>query len=575
MSALMRRRTTFAALATAGLVVSSLATAASLTGTRAEAAPPAGDCAVPFPVAELADGDAVTGLTVEKGVTPSGFTGEVLGVVDNGIAAGIDLVMVDLTSPGIDRVGSIWQGMSGSPVYAADGRLIGAVSYGLAAGPSQIAGVTPFEAMDDYADASAAAAVKVDRASARMVARHADVSVAKAQKGFRQLRPGLSVSGVDTQRAARVLDRGYLVAPLGGGSVSPARAAGTAADIVAGGNLGASAAYGDVTAGGVGTVTSVCNGRVFGFGHPLGYLGETTLSMHPASVVLVQPSPADTAFKVANLGAPVGTVDRDAMAGLTGSLGALPKGTEVRSTSTYGSREHTGSSVVTVPALLADASYMQLAASIDRAVDATMRGTAEVAWTLEGSQDGAPVRLELTDRYVADSDIAYDAGWDLLELAYAATDIPGLQVDRITTDASVVKEASSYRVRRVRQLVDGAWVKVKGRVRVKAGSTLNLRLALVGKQGTILRKVSIVIPKRLKGERTEIQLTGGADHYGEETELDSVASLKKYLSGNIRNDEVAAQLTFAKGRRTVTRTAKTRPAPLQVVGEKAVKIRVM
>src|SRR3954454_7416981 len=32
--------------------------------------------------------------------------------------------------------------MSGSPVYAEDGRLIGAVSYGLAFGPSPVAGVT-------------------------------------------------------------------------------------------------------------------------------------------------------------------------------------------------------------------------------------------------------------------------------------------------------------------------------------------------------------------------------------------------------------------------------------------------
>lgn len=573
MKAMMRRRTTFASLAAAGLVVSSLATAASLTGTGAMAAPPAGDCAVPFPISELEDGDAVTGLTVEKGVTPTGFTGEVLGVVHDGIAPGIDLVMVDLTSPGIDRVGSIWEGMSGSPVYATDGRLIGAVSYSLASGASQIAGVTPFEAMDDYADVSAAASIKVDRASARMVARHTDVSVAKAQKGFRQLRPGLSVSGVDTQRAARVLGRGYLGAPLAG-ATSTARAAGTAADIVAGGNLGASAVYGDLTAGGVGTVTSVCNGRVFGFGHPMGYLGETTLSMHPASVVLVQPSPADSAFKVANLGAPVGTVDRDAMAGLTGSLGALPQGTEVRSTSTYGNRKHSGASVVTVPELLADASYMQLAASVDRAVDATMRGTAEVAWKLEGSKDGAPVRLELTDRFLAEEDVAYEAGWELLDLAYAAVDIPGLKIDRITSDASVVKDSSFYRVRRVRQLVDGKWAKVKGRVQVKAGSTLNLRVGLVGKRGTVLRKVSIKIPKRLKGERTEIQLTGGAEHYSDASEINTWTSLKKYVAGNIRNDEVVAQLPFVKEQRMVIRTKKTRPAPLLVGGEKVVKIRV-
>src|SRR5690606_4585348 len=148
-------------------------------------------------------------------------------------------------------------------------------------------------------------------------------------------------------------------------------------------------------------------------------------------------------------------------------------------------------------------------------VDATMRGNAKISWALEGSKDGAPVRLELTDHFVAESDVSYEAGGDLLELTYAATEVPGLKVDRITTDATVAKDASSFRVRGVRHLVKGKWVKVKGRVSVKAGSTLNLRIALVGKRSTILRKVSIVIPKRLKGERTAVQLIGGGDHYAD------------------------------------------------------------
>ncbi|WP_110241468.1 hypothetical protein [Nocardioides gilvus] len=574
MDALTRRRTTFALLVTGGLVASSLAAAGVVTGAGAAAPAPAGDCAVPFPVSELADGDAVTGLTVERGVTPSAFTGEVLGVLDNGIAPGIDMVMVDLTSPGIDRVGAIWQGMSGSPVYAADGRLIGAVSYGLAAGPSQIAGVTPFEAMDDYAAApSATGTIKIDRTVARSVARRAEVSVTQAQKGFRQLPAGLSVSGIDTDRASGVLKRNYRTSPLGGVNSAPRTTVG-AEGIIAGGNLGASASYGDVTAAGVGTVTSVCKGRVFGFGHPLGYLGETSLAMHGASVVHVQPSPADIAFKVANLGAPVGTVDQDSMAGLTGSLGVLPRGTVVSSTATYGKRVYAGSSVATVPEMLADVAYMQIAASMDRAVDATMRGNAEIAWMLEGSQNGTPVRLKLTDRYVAEYDVAYEAGAELAELTYAVNQLPGMQVDRITADATVAKDTSSYRLRAVKRRVKGKWVRVKGRVPVKAGATLQLRVVLEGQRSIARRTLSIVVPKRLRGEQTEIQVTGGAGHYVETDDVSSLADLKAYLAATVRNDQVAAELTFAKGKRVVTRRAKSLPTKLQIVGDKTVRIRV-
>lgn len=123
--------------------------AAAAVAGPAQSADPTGDCAVAFPEADLAAGQDVTGLTVTHGTTPEGFTGEVLGVLDDGIAPDIDMIMVRLDSPEIERVG-IWQGMSGSPVYAEDGRLIGAVSYGLAMGPSPVAGVTPFEKMDDY-----------------------------------------------------------------------------------------------------------------------------------------------------------------------------------------------------------------------------------------------------------------------------------------------------------------------------------------------------------------------------------------------------------------------------------------
>src|SRR5688572_12561982 len=128
--------------------VAVLAVATPLVGPApAHSVPADPACPDAFPVADLAKGQPVDGLTVSSGNVPDVFAGEVLGVVDDGIAPDLDMIAVRLTSTEIDRVGGIWAGMSGSPVYAADGRLIGAVAYGLAFGPSPVAGVTPAEEM--------------------------------------------------------------------------------------------------------------------------------------------------------------------------------------------------------------------------------------------------------------------------------------------------------------------------------------------------------------------------------------------------------------------------------------------
>src|SRR3954451_19544144 len=126
------------------------APAHSLPSTEAAACPDA------YPVADLTAHQSVDGITVSFGNTPDNFTDDVLGVLNDGIAPGIDMIMVRLSSTEIDRVGGIWAGMSGSPVYAADCRLIGAVSYGLAFGPSPVAGVTPAADMKALLDGSAA-----------------------------------------------------------------------------------------------------------------------------------------------------------------------------------------------------------------------------------------------------------------------------------------------------------------------------------------------------------------------------------------------------------------------------------
>src|SRR5262245_40862802 len=85
-------------------------------------------CPAAFPVTDLTVGQTGEGLTVETGTTPDPFTVTILGVLDDGIAPGVDMILAETASPALERAGGVWAGMSGSPVYAEDGRLIGAVA---------------------------------------------------------------------------------------------------------------------------------------------------------------------------------------------------------------------------------------------------------------------------------------------------------------------------------------------------------------------------------------------------------------------------------------------------------------
>ena len=192
----IRRGRALAAVGTAAGLI--LGAASVVSAPAAQSAPVTGDCAAPADISALADGEAVNGLTVTHGTTPDAFTGEVLGVLHDGIAPGVDMVMMRLSSPELTRVGGIWQGMSGSPVYTADGHLIGAVAYGLAWGPSPVAGITPYADMDNYLTPAAAPTVKVGSVAARAIAAAPDVTTTQAARGFPQLAMPTGVSGLSS-----------------------------------------------------------------------------------------------------------------------------------------------------------------------------------------------------------------------------------------------------------------------------------------------------------------------------------------------------------------------------------------
>jgi hypothetical protein len=559
---------------TMGLLLGATALASSPAGS----AEPAGDCTETFPLAEVTGGQTVAGLTVDSGVTPEPFSGEVIGVLESGIAPGLDMIIMELDSPAIQDAKGIWQGMSGSPVYdATDGRLIGAVAYGLAYGSSPVAGVTPFEDMDDYlaAPAGRPGRIAVGKMLAQRIARSSDVTSAQAARGFRQLPMPLGVSGVSAQRLESLKARPYLSEQTYATGSASVAGNPTAEDIVAGGNLAASQSFGDITAAGVGTATQVCDGRVVGFGHPMTFSGDTTMSMHPADALYVQEDPLGAPFKVANLGAPVGTITDDRLTGISGPFGVLPDSMTVTSEVTSGVRTREGTTHVTVPRAAAEITFYQLLANHDRVIDGIIPGTETQSWTITGTDaKGAPFTASFSDRYTSNFDITFEASYELPDLVYGMTQIPGVTLEEISHDAVVTKSTARYAVGAIQQYRQGAWVTLgkKEPARVKAGRKLILRSVLNGPSGTETVTASFTVPQRARGQRGAVAFTGGNELYSEAAYQNTLAKILAGIEKNVRNDEVQVDLGVFGGKVPIVKTQVTGPVDLVVTGARRVRV---
>lgn len=544
---LTHRRRRMASLATAATLVLGLPAAGPLLSSGpARAADPVADCVQPFPVAELEAGDQVDGLTVERGTTPTTFTGEVLGVVEDGIGPDVPMVMVELAMPAFARTGGVWQGMSGSPVYADDGRLIGAVAYGLSFGPSAIAGITPFEDMDDYLAVPPARRVALGKAAARTVAARAGITSGQAARGFLELPMPMGVTGV----TPRLLAKSLAKAPrfLGKSSYVLGRASAAAAGpetMLAGGNLGVSVAYGDIAMAGVGTVTSVCEGRIVGFGHPMAMLGSTTMGLHPADAVYVQPESLGSPFKVANLAPVAGTVTDDRLTGVSGTIGPLPATSAVTSTVTYGARSRTGSTAVSVPDFAAEATFYQLAANQDRVVDGQAKGSELLSWRITGTENGRPFTLGFTDRWTG-YDLSYDTAGSVAEMVYHLGSLDGVRIASVQAQASVTDDLRRHTIRFVEQRRAGAWVRVTRRAPAiaRAGKTVRLRVVLGGRAGKrVVPLRPVTLPKKARGPVMLVAV--GGDEAGSYLSGSTVGKVRTELAKQLRHDQIRVQVGTA------------------------------
>ncbi|HSK23847.1 MAG TPA: S-layer homology domain-containing protein [Egicoccus sp.] len=532
----------------------------------AQAPPPPPGCPEPLPVDEVRPGLRGTGRTVSRGTAVASFDVTVVDVLHDAIAPGTPLIVIEVDSPEIRRVGGIWAGMSGSPVTVGD-RLLGALAYGFATGPSALAGVTPAAALYDVATRTTDGAVSP--AAIAVPDRIRDLAAAEgfapdATRSMARLPVPVGVAGP----TGAVLDRfaDALEAAHPGLAVTAGAATGaTDVPLRAGANVGVSLSTGDVTSLALGTATAVCDPHVFAFGHPLLYEGSVELGLHGGSTVRVVADPTVAGYALVNPGPVVGRVEHDRLAGVAGRLGVLPVGTTISSTITDADadRRVAGRTDAYLHDQVDWIAQAHVALNYDLKVfdDPTVSGGAEVRWVVRGTRaDGRRWTLSRSNRYASDGGLSWVATQELTDAVGQLLRNPYEDV-RVTTIDYRATASRPYRAYRIDpsgfELAVGAepFRPVTGvPTEVRPGTTLRLRVPLIAHRGpgrTV--EVRMTVPADASGFG-DLAVMGGADLFGQEciegdcaaagTDLDD---LLETIAARPRADDLVLRLRLTSG----------------------------
>ncbi|WP_370617225.1 hypothetical protein [Mumia sp. Pv 4-285] len=613
-----RRRTlTIVAAATIAVTAATLAATGPALADDPASAPVIGSaCPAAYPPAGLvratttAAGTAVQGLTVTSGTTPDVVSGEYVGTIDDGIAPGVDMLIFKMkgsritdANGAVDR--GIWSGMSGTPLYAADGRLVGAVAYGQSWAPSDYAGVTPAADLyraGSYAAGSAAAAIPTKVAASM---RATGASPQASTGAMRRLPTPVTIpAGFSPASAKAIAKKARLKNVTFRNGSSSSKTSSTRIGVSAGSNLAAGYAYGSFPLAGVGTTTAVCGTKVYGFGHPMDWLGKTRLSLHGADSVYVERD-YDGSFKIANIGAPIGTITQDRLTAIVGGLGAAPTGTAVRTTNRVGTRSRTSSTTVLSPDWLSTVAGMQSTMDSMTLTDGMFGGVVRTNRAIKLRRSNGQVltytRNDISaDRFDVSAGAAEAFAGDIESIL--SNGFEDVTILGATESTSITEGYQAYAISRVEAKQFGRWTRVKASspLLVRRGGTLKLRAVLKRETGatgvaTKTVRLNVAVPRRkFKSPIGILSVSGGSfgssDDYEDEFEdmyydeyadeeyetMSDVTSLPGLLSAMSRaehGNDVFASLSLGSGRKAVEKKARKATATV-VSGDVMVPVMV-
>lgn len=504
--------TTRARLRAATTVAAIAALLGALTAAPAQADDPVDMfCEVPgqelaiSPVSGLSDGQAVTWLSTVKGTAPTTFTGEYIGKLDNGLGYDAygnprDLLLVRLSGPEVDGAAGtpaagVWAGASGSPVYDADGALIGAVSYGFSSLADNVAGVTPAAYMKAIGDLPLSRSLTLSAQKKIATLAGEPAPTASSTASIRQLRPvrvtvGTTAATLDAvaSRLSKEVD-GYRPVVSRGLAIGGGADDGADYPIVTGGNIAVSYGYGAVASASIGTVTAVCGDDVYAFGHPNEQNSALSVNIHGASAARIVPDLGQSYKMVSAIGKVKGHLVQDRLAGIRGVLGAAAPTVRVTTVSVAGSNTSTAVSHISEKLVLASAVAAQLGADALRTLDNAWEGTAKVAWEIDYRRaNGTQATLHNVNTYTSPEMLTDLIGWEVAEniAMLQANQFESVTVLAVRARVRFSEGYQSTRVSAVQMRKDGAWKNVAAGSVTKAtrGKTYSFRTVLTPAPGT-------------------------------------------------------------------------------------------
>jgi hypothetical protein len=439
-----------------------------------------------MPLAEVQPGMVCTARSVIHGTTISSFDAEVLDVIADDPAAGGARLLVRVSGPAIDATG-VGPGFSGSPILCG-GRYAGAISESIGEYGNKVVLATPIEAILGARPTAAASARKAPA----------------LLRAARPLTAPITVSGLSSRtrrllsRAAAKVDRTVLAAPPGPLAGYPVQ------DPVPGAAVAASLSTGDISVGAVGTVAYRDGDQVFAFGHSLDALGRRALFMQDAYVFGVINNPigvpdlgASTYKLTSSGGHPIGAITNDTFSAIAGRVGGGPASIPLRVTARLrgsGQRQ-------TLESQLADERRLDLGAGLgliaplaaSTALDRLLGSFEPVALT-------ACVRFRVRElrKPIGFCNPYFDSFTPLTDIGEAAAMVDAFDLAPLHIRGSAV----SLEV--TRNFADDVVVGARGPRRVRAGSTVPVRVALRRRGGgSRSLTIQVPIPAGLSpGERT-------------------------------------------------------------------------
>ena len=299
-----------------------------------------------MPLSQVKPGMKGYAKTVLSGTKITPFEIEVIGILPRKTSPK-NLIVIEVKDEYVRSHGGIAAGMSGSPVYI-NGKLIGAIGYGWAFADSSLGMVTPIEEMTQAMDwkdeipdfkippvpleKPLSADVKPKPTADDKTAQNAQADKKSeaagepklpAEGGLEKKMMPLMVDGISERMSKRLEKQfGVEVVPFGAKAEaeSPVNLGWKPEP---GAAIGAALAWGDFSAGGIGTLTALSkDGRFIAFAHPMFNRGAVSYAMTEAGIVKIIPS-LTSSFKLGYIGSIAGIITQDRPQAIGGRLGRL------------------------------------------------------------------------------------------------------------------------------------------------------------------------------------------------------------------------------------------------------------